>query len=561
MKSSSQILGLDVGSVSIHMVVLSSKGSIVQKNTSCHHGEVKQCLTNLLEKIDIKKIHHVAVTDSTPSFIKASRSYDEQLTIVRAAKHFHKTFDAILHIGGEKFSLSRFDKDQNYIGAKHNTSCAAGTGSFLDQQARRLNLLGGSEELSQKAFLNSKKIPDIATRCAVFAKTDLIHAQQEGYGIEQICDGLCHGLAKNISNTLFKYGHIGEKILFCGGVSSNLSVKNHLEKITGYSLIIDSYSNFYCAAGAALCLLDDITSKKQFEKNNFWSVKEFFVSSKKENILLYPELELKLSTYPDFNCFSSYVFEEVEADIYQNPADIVTTQGYLGLDVGSTSTKSILINQEGIPVAGFYTKTASRPVMAVQKIFKAYDQFFKTYGINITIQGCGTTGSGRRISGKIIGADIEPDEITAHATAAVNLNRNVDTIIEIGGQDAKFTLLKDGMVTASVMNTVCAAGTGSFIEEQALKLDCPLSEYSDRTEGVSSPVASDRCTVFMERDINYYFAQGYKKNEILASVLHSVRDNYLTKVANIGKIGRCVLFQGATAKNKALVAAFEQKLN
>ena len=560
MKSSSNILGIDVGSVSIHIVLLSDEGNIVHTDTCYHHGEVKQCLLKLLKKINIKLIHYVAVTDSTPSFIKANQSYDEQLTIIQAGKYFHKTFDAILHIGGEKFSLSRFDEDQNYIGAKYNTSCAAGTGSFLDQQARRLNLLGGSRELSKKAISNSNKIPDIATRCAVFAKTDLIHAQQEGYDIEQICDGLCYGLAKNISNTLFQYKHVGEKILFCGGVSQNRSVKNHLEKITGCGFIIDSNSKFYCAAGAALCLMDDLANKKKFNKKKFFSIKDLFASSKKNNVLSYPELKLTLSKYPDFKCFSSYTIEDVEVDVYQNPALIETEEGYLGLDVGSTSTKSILINQNGIPIAGFYTKTASRPVIAIQKVFKAYDQFFKTYGVQIKIKGCGTTGSGRRISGKIIGADIEPDEITAHATAAYNLNEKVDTIIEIGGQDAKFTLLKDGIVTSSVMNTVCAAGTGSFIEEQALKLGCPLSEYSQRTEGVSSPVASDRCTVFMERDINYYFAQGFQKDEILASVLHSVRDNYLTKVANIGKIGDCVLFQGATAKNKALVAAFEQKL-
>ncbi|MCP3875850.1 MAG: CoA activase [Desulfobacteraceae bacterium] len=560
MESSSHILGLDVGSVSIHIVVLDLKGKIIHKGTADHLGEVKQCLSHLISKLCLKKISYVSVTDSTPSFIKANTSYDEQLTIIRAAKYYHKTFDAILNIGGEKFSLSRFDKNCHYIGAKHNTSCAAGTGSFLDQQARRLNLLGGSEELSEKALRNLKKIPDIATRCSVFAKTDLIHAQQEGFNIEQICEGLCYGLAKNISNTLFKYKDIGQKILFCGGVSSNLSVKNHLEKITGYHLTIDSNSNFYCATGAALCILDDISHHKKIPLQKFVSVDDLFKSSIKENILSYPQLELKLSKHPDFKNFSSYYIDDVEADIYQNPQKLDTRTGYLGLDVGSTSTKSILINQEGIPIAGFYTKTASRPVKAIQKIFKAYDQFFDTYDIKINILGCGTTGSGRRISGKIIGADIEPDEITAHATAACNLNLNVDTIIEIGGQDAKFTLLKDGIVTSSVMNTVCAAGTGSFIEEQALKLDCPLSEYSKRTEGVASPVASDRCTVFMERDINYYLAQGYQKNEILASVLHSVRDNYLTKVANIGLIGNCILFQGATAKNKALVAAFEQKL-
>ncbi len=561
MKSSSNILGIDVGSVSIQIVVLSDEGNIIHTDTCYHHGEVKQCFSQLIQNIDIKTIEYVAITDTTPPFIKTNQSYDEQLTIIRAAQYYHRAFNAILHIGGEKFSLSRFDGSQNYLGAKHNTSCAAGTGSFLDQQARRLNLLDGSRELSRKALLNSKKIPDIATRCAVFAKTDLIHAQQEGYGIEQICDGLCYGLAKNISNTLFQYKQVGKKIIFCGGVSQNLSVRNHLEKITEYQFIIDSKSIFYGATGAALCLLDDMVNKKKIKKKSATSIKDFFISSKKENILSYPGLELKLSQYPDFKCFSSYVAEDVEIDIYQNPALIETKEGYLGLDVGSTSTKSILVNQEGIPIAGFYTKTASRPAMAVQKVFKACDQFFKAYDVQIEIKGCGTTGSGRRISGKIIGADIEPDEITAHATAAVNLNKNVDTIIEIGGQDAKFTLLKDGIVTFSVMNTVCAAGTGSFIEEQALKLDCPLSEYSDRTEGVSSPVASDRCTVFMERDINYYFAQGFQKNEILASVLHSVRDNYLTKVANISKIGDCILFQGATARNKALVAAFEQKLN
>ncbi len=398
-----------------------------------------------------------------------------------------------------------------------------------------------------------------------FAKTDLIHAQQEGYNIEQICDGLCHGLAKNISNTLFTYKNIGKKIIFCGGVALNISVKNHLEKITGHQFLIDSNSKFYCAAGAALCLLEDLALEKsnadKIEKQEFFNIQDFFVSAKKESLPLNPELELKLSKYPDFQCFSSTISDSVEIDIYQNPKKLEIKHGFLGMDVGSTSTKSILINQDGTPIAGFYTKTASKPVNAVQKIFKAYDQFFKDYEIDIHIKGCGTTGSGRRISGKIIGADIEPDEITAHAKAACNLNKNVDTIIEIGGQDAKFTLLKNGIVTSSFMNTVCAAGTGSFIEEQALKLNCNLSEYSDCTKGVKSPVASDRCTVFMERDINYYLANGYTKNEILSSVLHSVRDNYLTKVANIAKIGDCILFQGATAKNRALIAAFEQKLN
>lgn len=557
----SHVLGIDVGSVCIHIAVISTEFKVIQTTSEYHHGEVRQTLKKMLDKIPAQSITLVAATQDTPSFVYRDITTDDQVSIIRTARLLHQEFDAILNIGGEKFSLSLFDEKMQYRGATHNTSCAAGTGSFLDQQARRLNLFDGSRELSENALSNTFKRPDIATRCAVFAKTDLIHAQQEGYNIQQICDGLCYGLAKNIANTLFKHSDLGDRIIFCGGVSSNLSVKNHLEEITGKTLTVDGYSNLYTAIGSALCCIDDMREQLfSSVEGNFTDADSFFVTVPKKADLSYPGLDLKYSTYPDFKNFDSYLFEDVEADIYQDPATIQGTAGFLGMDVGSTSTKSILIDEKGSPVAGFYTKTASRPVQAVQKIFKAYSDFFDRYNVNLEIRGCGTTGSGRRISAKIIGADIEPDEITAHATAAGNLNPDVDTIIEIGGQDAKFTLLKNGVVTSSVMNTVCAAGTGSFIEEQALKLDCPLSEYSQRAEGISSPVASDRCTVFMERDINHYLAKGYSKDEILATVLHSVRDNYLSKVANIAQIGECILFQGATAKNKALVAAFEQKL-
>lgn len=560
MNKNTRILSIDVGSVSIQIAVTDGRGRLESLVSTDHFGEVKQALIHLMEPLNVKQITHIACSESTPAFIRSSKVFDEQLSLIRAAQSLHASFDAILHIGGEKFSLSWFGRHQNYMGAKHNTSCAAGTGSFLDQQARRLNLLNGSHELSQKALNNRKKIPDIATRCAVFAKTDLIHSQQEGYDIEQICDGLTLGLAKNVVNTLFTSRDIQGTVLFCGGVSKNRSVTNHLQDLTGLTFTIDENSHGYPAFGAALLLLDEIRQNPRLESCSLDSISDIFLESDKQKDATYPELELKLSTYPKFTSFHSFESDNVEVDIYQDPKTVNTSHTYLGLDVGSTSTKSILINTDGEPIVGIYTKTASRPVQAVQKIFKSYHEFFDRYDLTTRVLGCGTTGSGRRISGKIIGADIEPDEITAHATAASFLKKEVDTIIEIGGQDAKFTLLKDGMVTFSVMNTVCAAGTGSFIEEQALKLDCPLSEYSKQTQGVKSPMTSDRCTVFMERDINYYMAQGYEKSEILGSVLHSVRDNYLSKVANMSQIGKCVLFQGATARNKALIAAFEQKL-
>ena len=191
---------------------------------------MRGALKTALALLDPHSISAIAVTSSTPPTIQRDGTYDDQVAIIRTAKQRHGTPGSILNVGGEKFSLSLFDSLGNYTGSRNNTACAAGTGSFLDQQSTRLGL-SGPEELSRAAFENDQEIPDIATRCAVFAKTDLIHAQQEGFSVPQICDGLCRGLARNIANTLFTDKKIREPLLFCGGVSRNLSVKKHLEAI------------------------------------------------------------------------------------------------------------------------------------------------------------------------------------------------------------------------------------------------------------------------------------------------------------------------------------------
>jgi predicted CoA-substrate-specific enzyme activase len=251
---------------------------------------------------------------------------------------------------------------------------------------------------------------------------------------------------------------------------------------------------------------------------------------------------------------------EVEVDIYGDLSVPGEYEVYFGIDIGSTSTKAVITDKSGEPLAGLYTKTAGRPLEAVQSVLEAIDNISSSHDCMFRFLGTGTTGSGRKFIGTIISADLALDEITAHARAAYMLDPDVDTIIEIGGQDAKFTTMKNGTVTFSIMNNVCAAGTGSFVEEQAKKLGCPLPEYSGLAEGVTAPLSSDRCTVFMERDLNHYMSEGFSRGEVLASVLHSVRENYLTKVAVEKNIGERIFFQGATAKNRALVAAFEQRL-
>ena len=251
------ILGIDIGSVAISIAELSPEKDLIKESYEFHHGAISDTLKVMLEDFDLSGISAVAATTSTPSILKVDRKYDNRVSIIAACRYFHGKIGSILLVGGEKFGLIQFDAGGNYLHFKANTACAAGTGSFLDQQAARLNLTGIGQ-LSEIAVNNKGMIPKIASRCAVFAKTDLVHAQQEGYALAEICDGLCHGLAKNIVDTAF----VGEKpngpLIFTGGVSRNRAVVRHIEDMIGLKVVVEK--TLYGAAGAALNLLEDMSA-------------------------------------------------------------------------------------------------------------------------------------------------------------------------------------------------------------------------------------------------------------------------------------------------------------
>ena len=577
MISEAPILGIDIGSVSICAVLLDQNKKILATRYRFHQGKIHRAVERLIKDFkvtDVAAIAAIAATANTPVWINADRRYDPQVSLIAAARHCHDTFSAILFVGGEKFGLIEFDDNGNYARSRSNTSCAAGTGSFLDQQARRLNL-SGIDELSRIADANMGAVPKIASRCAVFAKTDLIHAQNVGHSFAEISEGLCQGLAKNIVDTLFGSRKTPSPVVFCGGVSKNKAVIKHICRLANITLLQDDHAHLYGALGAALNLIEELASGESDcprtlvdGQSKPLSVKTLVNPQPASKRFYFDKLRLTLSEYPDFKSLNTYLhrvkfnseLRPVEADLYEKLEKRSRIDAYLGVDIGSTSTKAVLMDTHKRVLAGFYTRTAGRPVSAIQSIFEAIHDLMIKKQISFRVISSGTTGSGRKFIQKIIGAAMAVDEITAHARAAYEITPDVDTIIEIGGQDSKFTTLQNGMVTSAVMNNVCAAGTGSFIEEQAIKLGVALDTYSKRTLNKKAPMTSDRCTVFMERDINHYLNEGYSIDEVLASALHSVRENYLLKVATEKNIGDVICFQGATAKNKALVAAFEQKL-
>jgi predicted CoA-substrate-specific enzyme activase len=281
-----------------------------------------------------------------------------------------------------------------------------------------------------------------------------------------------------------------------------------------------------------------------------------------------PALELRKSTFPDFTVPMSWVDDEgnevrVHAGLAARAGKRTAratpdVRALVGIDVGSTSTKAALCDDGGTVLADVYRRTLGDPVGAGKKLLAAIRDIEKRLRIRFDVTAVGTTGSGRRIVGAIAGADTIVNEISAHVRGAVSVDPTVTTILEIGGQDSKYMRVANGLCVDANMNYVCAAGTGTFVEELGRKLGFGLEEIGTQAMGAEPPHTSDRCTVFMEQDAFALTREGAPRREVMAAILYSVIENYRAKVVGNRPVDRRkVMFQGATARNPGLVAAIE----
>lgn len=232
---------------------------------------------------------------------------------------------------------------------------------------------------------------------------------------------------------------------------------------------------------------------------------------------------------------------------------------YLGVDVGSVSTNLVLLDEDNNVAAWVYERTRGQPIKAVQKGLKL---LVEQMGGPVDVAGVGTTGSARQLSGVIVGADVVKNEITAHATAALHVNPEVRTVLEIGGQDSKIIILNNGVVIDFAMNTVCAAGTGSFLDHQAQRLGVPIEEFGDLAlKAEKGTRIAGRCTVFAESDMIHKQQVGHPVEEIIYGLCQALVRNYLNNLAKGKDILPPVIFQGGVAANKGIRRAFEEALN
>lgn len=232
---------------------------------------------------------------------------------------------------------------------------------------------------------------------------------------------------------------------------------------------------------------------------------------------------------------------------------------YLGIDVGSVTTKAAIVDEKGKFVDSYMLRTAGKPVIAVQTALRELN---KKALCEYRVCGAGTTGSGRNLAGALVGADIIKNEITAHAVAASVNVPGVQTILEIGGQDSKIIILRDGIVTDFAMNTVCAAGTGSFLDQQANRLNVPIELFGETALKSETPARiAGRCGVFAESDLIHKQQMGYPVEDLLFGLCQALVRNYLSNLALGKEILPIVTFQGGVATNSGMVKAFEQALN
>jgi len=478
----------------------------------------------------------------------------------------------ILDIGGGSLTLVRLDGSGRFRGFSANSQCAAGTGSFLDEQAMRLGLT--YDDIAALDGVDDP--PSVATRCAVFAKSDLIHLQQAGATPQQMWSGLCRGMSQTALQTLLKGKPLEGLTALIGGVAQNREVLRWLRDLSDSPLATSDDAHIAGALGAACVAHNDIDRTAAIDWRE-WLIREErrplvqieddldCAASVDTTVLFASEhaqepLALTRTQYPSFDVLESYTDDEDnEVRISRWPTS-EHISGTLGIDVGSTSTKLCLIDEAGVLV-DIYRKTAGDPIGATKKLFDALRSVAEMRAATLDILGCGTTGSGRKLVGAVVAADAVVNEITAHVAGAMHVDAELETIFEIGGQDSKYMRTQGGQIADANMNYVCAAGTGSFVEEQARKLGVPLHDVGDRVLGLVPPQSSDRCTVFMEQDVNKLLRSGHDASQALAAVMRSVVQNYLNKVVGNRHYSRTKIgFQGATARNKGLVAAFETLL-
>ncbi len=545
-------VGLDVGSTTVKIVVMNDKLETIYNDYQRHFSDTKNTVCNVLESLCSmypESTFTIALTGS--GAMSAAKFLDlpfiqEVVSCKRAVEKYIPQTDVVIELGGEDAKIIYFDKS---IEQRMNGTCAGGTGAFIDQMASLLHTdPTGLNELAK----NHQMIYPIASRCGVFAKTDIQPLLNEGAAKEDIAASIFQAVVNQTISGLACGRPIRGKVAFLGGPLNYLpELRNrfietlHLE---GDSIIIPEEAHLLVAKGAALDSLEahPITVEKLKSKIEVLRVSHDDTSN---------------PLAPLFSIDADYQeFKERHAKDTVEKADLKTYEGdaFVGIDAGSTTTKLVLIDNEGRLLYSLYGSNEGNPLQSVIKMLK---QLYSELPKAVTLRFSGVTGYGEKLIQTALNVDLNEIETIAHYTAAKKFMPNVTSIVDIGGQDMKYIKMKNGAIDNIMLNEACSSGCGSFIETFAKSLNLNIEEFVQAAIESRRPVdLGSRCTVFMNSKIKQAQKEGYSVGDISAGLSYSVIKNAIQKVMKIRdmkKLGAHIVVQGGTFYNDAVLRAFE----
>ena len=541
-------VGLDVGSTTIKCVVTDDSGKIVYQSYERHLSKITEKMTELLTKVKDEVVHgdKALLTVSGSAGMGISQTchlpFVQEVYATRiAVGRLVPDADVIIELGGEDAKILFLTGGTE---VRMNGSCAGGTGAFIDQMATLLNVkLDDMNELAKQY----EKIYTIASRCGVFAKSDVQPLLNQGARKTDISASIFAAVANQTIAGLAQGRPIKGNVLYLGGPLTFLSeLRASFDRALKVTGTCPENSLYFVALGAAYCSAEETDLDQALE-----SIRKYGSSG---NFLFIPPLFNDKQEYDEF-CLRH---EQCKAP----RGDIETYAGgaYLGVDAGSTTVKAVLLGKDGEILSSLYRSNSGNPIPIIQEYLL---DLYRNHP-NVTVESSAVTGYGEELLKNAFGLDFGIVETVAHFTAAKHFRPNVDFVIDIGGQDMKCFKIRNGAIDNIFLNEACSSGCGSFLQTFANTLGYDIAEFAKLGLFAKHPVdLGSRCTVFMNSQVKQAQKDGATTEDISAGLSVSVVKNAIYKVIrvpNAAELGRNIVVQGGTFLNDAVLRVFEKEL-
>lgn len=535
-------LGINIGSSNVKVTMLEGH-SILWSEVEPHEGNFLDTLNEILSAKKIPTGISALATGTEGRHLLNINSVIEPLCVEEALKHLNCEADAVVSLGGEDLAVYTIDnRTKKIITSFSGNKCASGTGEFFKQQLARMDM-----ELTDINNIPAHScVLALSSRCSVFMKSDCTHRLNKGEAKKgDIVLSLSDVMATKVIDFLKRARISKGKVLLVGGVTRNRYIIRFIrEMMPQIEFIVPEPAAYFEAYGAALLAKNSGSTLPSLDK-------------------LFKPGKIQFKRFKNLMTAADKV-----TYLSSQKGKVIAGREYiLGVDGGSTTTKACLIDMETSEVtASFYGRTHGDPVMALKNcLIEMKKQIKEDIGdgqIRITLAA--TTGSSREILGVFLETPAVYNEIIAHAVGTTFYREDIDTIFEIGGQDAKYVFLKNKVPIDYAMNEACSAGTGSFLEESA-QGDLNIAhawEIGDIATRANEPLKfGEHCSAFINSDIRNAILQGASREDITAGIVTSIVSNYLNRVVGNRTIGKNIVLQGGVAKNKAIPLAFAMLLN